>query len=137
MNSAKTSSLPVFEEHLSRPQAIERLRTVMKSLTDEENCMCTAAARLGILCGGLTGLTDAEFFRRFGWIARKRPGTPREELERVVSLYHCGRQQATGAEICCDVETREHAACDGWNTFDNRFLEEFYTKLTGHRARIG
>ena len=137
MNTAENPSLPVFEEQLSRPQAIERLRTTMKSLTDEENCMCTAASRLGIFCQGLTRLTDAEFRRRFGWIARKRPGTPREELERIVSLYHCGRQWATGSAICCDVETREHAACDGWNTFDNRFLEEFYAKLTGHRARIG
>ena len=82
-------------------------------------------------------LSDEEFRRRFHWIARKRPGASREELERLVSLYHCGRQEATGSALCCDIETREHDGCDGWNSFDNRSLEEFFLKMTGHPARIG
>ena len=139
MNSkaGELPTLPATEQRLSRPEAIERLRAVMKALTDEENCMCTAAQRLGIFCRGFGRLSDAELKQRFDWIARKRAGAGREELERVVSLYHCGRQQATGAALCCDVETREHTACDGWNSFDNRALEDFYQKLTGHRASIG
>ncbi len=128
--------LPVVE-YLSRPVAIERMRKVMKALTDEENCMCMAAARLGIFCRGFHHLSDDEFRQRFHWITRTRPGAPREELERVVSLYHCGRVEVTGAALCCDVETREHQGCDGWNTFDNPSLEAFYLQLTGRHARIG
>src|ERR1700693_5673848 len=107
MEPNTSPTLPVFE-HLSRPEAIERLRKVMKALTDEENCMCAAAARLGVFCQGFRRLSDEEF-----------------------------RQEVTGAALCCDVETREHEGCHGWNTFDNRVLEEFYLKLTGHHARIG
>ena len=92
MEPNRTQTLPIFE-HISRPVAIERLRQVMKALTDEENCMCTAAARLGIFCKGFRHLSDEEFRQRFHWIARKRPGASREELERLVSLYHCGRQR--------------------------------------------
>jgi hypothetical protein len=136
MEPKRSETLPAAE-HLSRPVAIERLRKVMKALTDEENCMCTAATRLGIFCQGFRHLSDEEFRQRFDWIARKRPGASREELERVVSLYHCGRQQVTGAALCCDIETREHEGCDGWNSFDNRALEAFYLQMTGRRAEIG
>ena len=61
----------------------------------------------------------------------------RSELEHVVSLYHLGRQEVRGAALCCDVETREHCACDGWNRFDNAALESFCLELTGRRVEIG
>ena len=124
-------------ERLSRPHAIEILRTRLKSLTDAEHCMCAAAARLGIFCRGFAALSDEEFRRRFWWIARTRPGASRKELEEVVNLYHLGRQEVTGAAICCDVETKEHNACDGWNTFDNQTLEKFFLELFSWRVSIG
>jgi hypothetical protein len=43
----------------------------------------------------------------------------------------------TGAAICCDLETREHAGCDGWNNFKNSQLEEFYLALVGNPVEIG
>lgn len=137
MNTAEPSSLPVFEEHLSRPQAIERLRERLKSLQGDEDCVCSVVGRLGIFCRGFRRLDDEQLRQHFAWIARKRPGASREALEDLAVLYHLGRQEVTGAEICCDVETREHSGCDGWNGFDNRRLEEFYWTLTGHRASIG
>lgn len=121
----------------TRPQAIERIRTNLKLLTDEEHCACAAAARFGIFCKGFQSLSDADFRRRFDWIARKRPGASREELEQLVSFYHLGRQEVTGAALCCDVETREHCGCDGWNMFDNRSIEQFHLELTGRPVRIG
>jgi len=127
----------VSPEHLSRPQAIEILRTRLKTLTDAEHCLCTAAARLGVFCRGFQPLSDEEFRRRFWWIARSRPGASRKELEEVVNLYQLGRQEVTGAPICCDVETREHSGCDGWNTFDNATLEGFFLELLRRRVSIG
>lgn len=124
-------------EKLSRPQAVELLRRKLKSLTDEEHCMCGAAAKIGVFCRGFARLSDQEFRSRFDWIARKRPRASRSELEKIVNLYHLGRQEVTGAVLCCDLETREHASCDGWSTFDNPTLEAFCQELLGRAIRIG
>jgi hypothetical protein len=124
-------------ERLSRPEVIARIRATLASLTDEENCACAVAARYGILCGGFAGIPDREFRDRFGWIARTRPEASRPELEEIVSAYHLGRQQTRGAAVCCDVETREHCACDGWNQFDSAALEKFCLQITGDRVVIG
>jgi len=130
-------SAPLPADALSRPEAIDRIRRKLAMLTNEENCFCAVAGRLGVLCGGFRKLSDAEFRRRFDWIARTRPKASREELEHLVSLYHVGRQEVAGATLCCDVETREHCACDGWNSFDNAALERIYQNVTGRTARIG
>ena len=124
-------------DRISRPQAIELLRTKLKSMTDDEHCMCAAAAKVGVFCKGFARLNDQEFRSRFDWIARKRPNVPRSELEEIVNLYHLGRQEVTGTALCCDLETREHASCDGWNTFDNPTLEAFCQELLGRVVRIG
>jgi hypothetical protein len=138
MDETSTSSATArTPEHLSRPQAIERLRKRLRLLTDEEHCLCSVAGELGVFCRGFQRLSEAELRQRFSWIARKRPGISRQDLEALVNLYHLGRQQVTGAVICCDVETREHCGCDGWNLFDNRTLERFFLELTGRPVEIG
>jgi hypothetical protein len=124
-------------EHLSRPQAIERIRGALLTRAGDEECTCGVAARAGIFCHGFSDLNDAQFRKRFDWIAGKRPRATRAELEQFVSLYHLGRQEVRGAALCCDVETREHCACDGWNRFDNSALEKFCLELTGRPVEIG
>ena len=128
---------PAGSETLTRPQAIARIRATLSALTDEENCTCAVAARYGVLCGGFVKLPDSEFRNRFPWIAAKRRGDSRAELEKLVSVYHLGRQQGKGDAICCDLETREHCVCDGWNQFDNAALERFCLEITGTRVAIG
>jgi hypothetical protein len=123
-------------EHLTRPEALQLIRGKLKGLTDDENCMCLVAARIGVFCKGFHEIPDVEFRRRFDWIARKRPKASREELERLVSLYHRGRQEVSHAELCCDVETREHSACDGWNSFGNAALAKLCFELTGRTVEI-
>ncbi len=124
------------DERLSRPQAIEQIRSVLQALADDERCACVIAGRYGLFCKGFSQLNDQEFRGRFPWIARRRPKATREELERLASLYHLGRMEVTGAAVCCDVETRDHCACDGWNSFDNKRLQEFVLELTGRPVRI-
>ena len=136
MEPDQSRALPVIER-ISRPEAIDRIRRILAALQSEERCACAIASRYGIFCRGFDELSDAEFRRRISWIAAKRPNATREELEELVSQYHLGKQQATGAATCCDVETREHCACDGWNSFDNDTLEEHCLKLTGRPVRIG
>jgi hypothetical protein len=139
MNKSDVGSAPEAirpAERMVRPKAIEILRERLASLCDDEHCACAAAAHLGVFCQGFQNLTDRELRQRFDWIARKRPKATRAELERLVSLYHVGRQEVTGAVLCCDAETREHCACDGWNMFDNRQLETFCIELAGRAVRI-
>ncbi|MFY9549570.1 MAG: hypothetical protein WAU32_00335 [Thermoanaerobaculia bacterium] len=123
-------------ERLSRPGAIALLRERLKTLCDEDHCACAAAARWNVFCGGFRALSDRELRDRFSWIARTRPRASREELERLASLYHLGRQEVTGLPLCCDVETREHCVCDGWNRFDNLALEGAVLELTGRSIQI-
>jgi hypothetical protein len=121
---------------LTRPAAIGEIRRILNALPQDDMCACAIAARYGVFCQGFARYSDEELKERFAWIARPRPNATRAELERLASAYHRGRQEVTGAEICCDLETREHCGCDGWNAFDNRALEELYAGLTGHQARI-
>ena len=123
--------------HLSRPEAIGMIREKLTSLTDADHCVCTIAQRLGLPCQGFASLPDAEFKKRFAWIADKRPGASRTEMNELANLYLLGRQEATGAALACDVETREHDLCGGWNTFDNETLEKFFGSVFGRPVTIG
>jgi hypothetical protein len=131
--------LPVAppERHLTRPEAIALLRQKLVSLCDSEHCACTTVARLGGFCGGFRNLSDAEFRGRFDWIAGKRPHATRAELEDLVSQYHLARQEVGGFAVCCDAETKEHCACDGWNAFDNAALSKFVREFTGLDVLVG
>ena len=134
--SPERGALPVVH-HLSRPAAIARLRERLKTLVPEGECLCLAVEKSGTFCRGFAREADGEFRSRFDWIAHRHADTPRQSLEEIAALYHQGRLEATGAEICCDVETRERAGCDGWNGFDNRQLEEFALELLGSPFHIG
>ena len=131
---------PTLPVRISRPDAIARIRQTLSALTDETHCACAISAKYGVLCKGFTALSDKEFRKRFAWIAASRPNASRAELEEIVSAYHGGRLQVFGNgdhAICCDVETREHCACDGWNSFDDTTLEKFCLEITGQRVSIG
>jgi len=136
--SAGDSAAGGSAERLTRPEAIGRIRTTLAALTDDENCACSVSARYGVLCRGFTKLPDRAFRDRFSWIASTRPQASRGELEQIVTAYHQGRLQVRAdGGICCDVETREHCACDGWNQFDDAALERFCLEITGRRVSIG
>ncbi len=128
--------LPLRPMHFTRPQAIAAIRETLAALCNDEHCACEAAAHLGVFCRGFRNLSDAALRSRFDWIARSRPGISRDELEKLISLYHVARQKLGGFELCCDVETREHCGCDGWNMFDDEFLARTYKDLTGRDAVV-
>ena len=131
-----TAENVVVVEQVSRPVAIARLRERLRNFAAGDHCLCETVGRLGIFCGGFKRLPDAEFKERFDWIVQRRWNEPRERLETLAALYHEGRQEATGAAICCDIETKEHAGCDGWNQFDGAALERFHLALTGDPIKV-
>jgi len=47
-----------------------------------------------------------------------------------------GGGEADGFALCCDVETREHCGCDGWNMFDNQALEGLCRDLAARHVVI-
>jgi hypothetical protein len=122
---------------LSRPGAVARLRTRLQELSGEEKCVCRTVGKLHVFCGGFDALSDAELRQGFDWIARGHPDASRAELEDLAALYYEVRRTLTGAEICCDVETRERMGCTGWNQFDNQELEKFHRALIGTAIEIG
>ena len=126
------------ETLLSRPEALARLRGKLVALVDEGHCACAVASRLGLPCGGFAQYSDEALRRRFAWIAETLPhGAPRAQLEGAINAYLLGRQDVAGMALTCDVETREHDACNGWNGFDNTALEDLYWRVFGRRVRIG
>ena len=137
ISSPPPPTAPEAPPRITRPEALSRLREKLRTLADDEHCVCAVASRLGLPCGGFSQYSDADFRRRFPWIADKRPHASRQELEEAVNSYLLGRQEVTGAAIACDVETREHDACSGWNTFDNSTLETLYWRVFGRRVAIG
>jgi hypothetical protein len=124
-------------EHLSRPEAIARLRERLRSFSEKDHCVCETVGRLGVFCGGFKRLSDAEFNKKFQWIVVRHRNEPRQSLEALASLYHEGRQEATGAAICCDIETKEHGGCDGWNQFHGEALERFHLAMIGSPIKVG
>jgi len=126
--------LPI--EEASRSEVIARLRRKLSQLAQGDHCLCETAARLGIFCKGFKRFSDAEFNQRFGAIVRTHKRQPRQALEALAALDHWRRQEAAGAAICCDVETKEQVSCTGWNGFDARTLEGYHRKIIGTPVRI-
>jgi hypothetical protein len=125
-------------EALSRPEALARLRSKLPCAGRRGHCACAVASRLGLPCGGFAQYSDAEPRGRFAWIAETLPrGTPRSRLEEAANAFLLGRQDLTGMAVTCDVETKEHDVCTGWNGFDNPALEDLFRRVFVRRVRIG
>lgn len=123
-------------EPVSRKELVERLRLALAELTDEETSICKAAAEHGVFCRGFARCGDQELRRKYDWIVRKRPGMSREELEQVANDWQLAQQAVHELGFACDVQTRLHDTCGGWDDFTNEDLARFYGELTGRNARV-
>lgn len=121
---------------MTREEAIARIREKLVSLTDEENCMCKVAAERGIFCNGFRQFNDKELRERYWWIVRKRPDITRAELETIANDWQLAQQDVRELPIACDVQTKVHDTCRGWNDFSNEQLGLFVSQLTGEEVRV-
>ena len=121
---------------MSRSSAVARIREALELLTDEETSICKVAAEHGIFCHGFNRYTDNELRRRYGWIVRKRPGMTREELETIANDWQLTQQEVHDTSFACDVQTKLHDTCCGWDDFTNEELEGFYKQITGSEVRV-
>lgn len=121
---------------MTREEAIARIREKLVGLTDEENCMCKVAAERGIFCNGFRQFGDKELRERYWWIVRKRPDITRAELETIANDWQLAQQDVRDLPIACDVQTKVHDTCRGWNDFSNEQLGAFVKQLTGEEVRV-
>lgn len=121
---------------LPREKAVSEIRNILLQSTDEETSICKAAADHGIFCHGFDRYTDNELRRRYAWIVKKRPAMARSELEDVANDWQLAQQQVHDVPFACDVQSKLHDTCCGWDDFSNDQLAGFYLQLTGREVRV-
>ncbi len=121
---------------VSRAAAIRMLREAFLSRTDQEHSMCDVAARDRIFCGGFRQWNDQELRKRFSTLEARRPGLPRAAFEELANKWQLGRQIVHGSALACDVQTKEHATCRGWDAFSNTDLERFCAEVLGETLTV-
>lgn len=131
---ARMSPMP---EHLSRPAAVALLRAELARLAGTEHSMCSVAAERGIFCRGFKRYADQELRARYDWIDERRPGLHREELERLADSWQLARQEFHHLPLSCDVQTKEHDTCWGWDDFTNEDLTRHIVELTRRNVIVG
>jgi hypothetical protein len=111
---------------LKRQDAIRELRDHLLSLVDDDHTICEVVATMGILCKGLSRLSDEELRQRFDWIARTRPGASRRKLEEAALRYKLARQEVLCVESTCDASVIDRDTCLGWDEFTDADLVRFF-----------
>ena len=119
---------------LTRPEAIEGIRTKLLSLVDEEHSACQVAADNNIFCRGFRQYTDAELAERYDWLA-KRAGN-RDQLEDLANRWQLARRLVQDKELACDVQCIERDTCHGWDTHPDEKLAQYYTQLFGEQVSV-
>jgi hypothetical protein len=110
---------------ISRSEAIGRLRRHLKTLTDDEHSMCQVAAKKGIFCHGFARWSDDELRKHFSGLVKQRPKLNRWQLEELANRWELARQIVQNVTLACDVQTKEHDTCRGWDDFGNEELARF------------
>lgn len=123
-------------DHLSRPVLIAAVREELSRRARGEMSICRLAAETGVFCKGFRRYTDEQLRERYGWISKKNPGAPREELEEIADRWQMARQDVLGEPTSCDVQQLEHDACGGWDDFSDSDLAGFLFQLTGRKVEV-
>ena len=121
---------------VSRAAAIRMLRDSFIAKTDQEHSMCDVASRERIFCGGFRAWSDQELRTRFATLETRRPGLPRAAFEELANKWQLGRQIVHDSTLACDVQTKEHGTCRGWDAFSNADLERFCTQVLGETFTV-
>jgi hypothetical protein len=122
----------------TREEAIEDLRTAIRSLQNDEHSMCQIAAERDLFCRGFAQWTFGELRRRYPQIVRSRPRITRARLEELANRWQLARQSVTDEPTPCDVQTNERSfqQCLGWNEWSDEELEGFHAELCAEPISI-
>jgi hypothetical protein len=115
---------------MRREELIAGLREALVGLTTDEKSMCQVAAERGIFCRGFLQYSDQELRNRYWWLVRKRPDMTRAELENLANEWQLSQQDVRDTALACDVQTKVHDTCGGWDGFTDDQLAAFYKQIT-------
>jgi len=121
---------------IKRDEAIRDIRREVLALVEDDHSLCEVAGRLGIFCRGFRQFDDQELFRRYDWIAKRKHVESRPALEVLANRWQLARQFVQNAELACDVQLRDRDGCDGWDTFNNAKLAQFYKELCAEEVDV-
>ena len=121
---------------ITRDEAVNRLRAALVGLTDEESCICRVAAERGIFCKGFEQYSEEQLRERYWWIVRKRPTITRGELETLANDWQLAQQDVRNLPLACDVQSRLHDTCRGWNDFSDEQLAAYVRQLLGQDVKV-
>lgn len=122
---------------ITREEAVNRLRGAFLGITDEENCLCKVAAERGLFCSGFQRYSDDDLRQRYWWIVRKRPEITRQELETLANDWQLAQQDVRNLPLACDVQSRLHDTCRGWNDFTDQQLAAAVREVLGEEVVVG
>jgi hypothetical protein len=123
-------------ERLSKTAAIALLREALLEVAGPDVSLCRAAADRGIFCEGFDRYTDRGLRSSYRWITQRYPGATREELEELADRWQLARQEVNQLPLACDVQTREHDTCAGWDGFTPEELSRFILELTSRNVVV-
>lgn len=120
----------------TRPEAIGRLRSSLRKLSDEEHSMCQVAAERGIFCRGFRRWPDHEFHERWTAIIGESTHLTRAQMEELANIWQLGEQIRFRVCLACDAQTISHGACRGWDEFSNEALGRFCDEVLGRNVVV-
>jgi hypothetical protein len=121
---------------LERRQAVAMLKARLLELVDEDHSICEVASRYGIYCHGFGQWTFDELKERYWWLADRRPGITRPQLERLANIWQLAREEVLGTDLACDTQALEHDTCHGWDEWDERRLARYVFELCGEQVTV-
>jgi hypothetical protein len=123
------STAPPVSDPISRNLLIDSLRQKLSDRA-EDHSTCRANAENGIFCLGFCRFSSSELRQKLSWLVEKNPGATRSEIENLGDAWQLGRQEVLGVATACDVQSKEHDLCNGWDDFSDEDLKAFDRSLT-------
>jgi hypothetical protein len=122
---------------LQRREVVDRIRTRLLELCDDEHSICQVAAKHKIFCQGFSRLDSAELREKYDWLQKKADHRlTRSELEGQANEWELARQIYHDVEIACDAEVHDRDQCTGWDGFSDEQLSSYYEELLGESVNV-
>jgi hypothetical protein len=121
---------------MQRADAVAAVKSRLQDMVSEGHCACEVVSRSQLFCHGFSQWSFEDLKRRYWWLADRRPGITRAELERLANIWQVARQQVLGTELSCDTQTLEHDTCHGWDQWDNPTLARFVRELCHEDVQV-
>lgn len=118
-----------LEDEASRQALIDRLRSALIPMIDEDRSICQVAAERGIFCRGFRRWHIAEFDRRWRPAIGRSTHLTRDQMEKYANLWQLTEQVCQRVTLACDLTPGPTTPCRGWEEFSDEDLARFSRDL--------